>query len=453
MQGMNLLLSVSEPQIAAVQYVLDTLFGGLMLFIFTQVPATKKNITSMILLILVSCSCILVTILSRNQGNIGILYAIFVHLPFILWFVLGFKVPVSLTLTSHFLTYNLLSSRLFFGNISLHVLRRVVPGILPAVAIRIGWILTGPLVVFISLYLLVHRFPVHASKNRTERMLLLRVLGGAYVLTQAMHLSGMFNGQADPVFVSLIFSILLFAFVISVGMYSSVVKEAEAIKARNTVYAQQTEGLAILTDAMADYLQSTARLRHDQRHFLTLIDLHSRTGNIHAIRELVKANLEVLDSSPSRVTGDDIVDGIITLFKKRAEAHGVSIEMIGASLLDLPLGRDDLCLLLSNCLENAIEATRKVTEGARQIMISVTRNSDTGTLALLVRNPFHEPVKFSGTGIPISDRGDGHGFGTRSMKLIVNKYEGLCNFSVEENQFYFRAVFFVPKQTYSRQVS
>lgn len=450
---MNLLLTVSEPQISAVQYFFDTLFGGLMLFVFAQVPATKKNIVSMILLVLLCYSCVLVTIASRNQANIGILYTIFVHLPFMLWSVLVFKIPVSMTLVSHFLTYNLLSSRLFFGNVSLLVLQHIVPGIHTAIATRIGWILSGPLVVFISLYLLVYRFPVLVVQNRNERMLLLWALGGAYVVIQLTHLSGIFSGQVDPLLVSLIFSILLLSFIISVSMYSSIVKEAEAIKARHTVYAQQTEGLALLTDAMSDYLQSTTRLRHDHRHFLTLIELHSKNGNLQAIENLVRDNLEVFDSSPSRVTGDDIVDGIITLFRKRAESHGVSIEITGTNLLDLPVARDDLCLLLSNCLENAIDATRKEPQGTRQITVSVTRNTDTGTLALLVRNPCTESVKFTDTGVPVSDRGDGHGFGTRSMKLIVNKHRGLCNFSVEQNHFHFRAAFFGMKQDRSRQIS
>lgn len=232
-------------------------------------------------------------------------------------------------------------------------------------------------------------------------------------------------------------------------MYSSIVKKAEAIKTRNAAYSIQTEGLALLTEAMSSYIQNTARIRHDQRHLLTLINLHSNNGNLHAIQDLVKEHLAVFDTSPVRDTGDDILDGLLTLFRKRAEAYSIVIDVSGNNLLDIPVHRDDLCLLLSNCFENAIESTKTVPVDSRRITVSIARKTDTGTIALLVRNPCDKSVSFGKNGDPISHRGDSHGFGTISMKMIVAKYNGLSSFSVEENYFFFRAVFFCGSKSLS----
>lgn len=442
---MDFLLSLNESTVSAFQYFFDTAFGALMIFIFSQVKASRKNVVTIILLAVFSYVLVLAAIVSGNRANIGILYTLFVHAPFLLCFTLYFKVPVSITLIAHFLTYNILSTRLFFGNLSFLILQDAMPSVDAAIATRIGWILSGPLVVFSSLFLLARRFPDLVTESRNERMLLLRAMGGAYFVIQLTHLSGLVERRIDPLLMSLIFSILLYSFIISVCMYSSIVKEAEAVKARNTAYSIQMEGLARLTDAMSDYLLNTARLRHDHRHFLALIDLHSRSGNLEAIRSLVEKNLDVFGSSPSRATGDDILDGIITLFRKKAEACGAAIDVGGVSLLDIPVPRDDLCLLLSNCLENAIESVKSVSVEERRITVSVARNADTGATALLVRNPCKDRVEFAPNGSPVSRRGEGHGYGTRSMKLIVEKYKGLCGFSVEEGYFIFRAAFFARK--------
>lgn len=439
---MNLLLSLTEQMVSAFQYFLDTLLGGLMFFTFSQVPVTKKNVVSMTLLSFITYLCVLVIIVTKNQANIGILYTLCVHLPFILWFLFVFKVPVSIVFISHFLTYAILSSRLFFGNLSLQLLQAYIPEINSAIATRIGWILSGPLVVFSALYFLAHRFPDLVSQNRSERWLLLTTLGGIYILIQLVHLNGLGEKKIDTLIVSLIFSIFLFSFIISVCMYSAKAKEADEIKERNTAYSIQTEGLALLTATMSDYLQNTARLRHDHRHFLTLIGLYSQTGNLQEISNLVKETLEVFDTAPPRVTGDDILDGIISLFRKRADTHRVHIILTGNSLLELPISRDDLCLMLCNCLENAIEGAKSSSVAIRQVTISVARKKDTGTIALLVQNPCSKTVEFSKNGIPLSHKGESHGFGTRSIKLIVDKHKGLCNFSVEQDMFSFRAVFF-----------
>ena len=447
---MHFLLLLSDQAVSAFQYFLDTLFGGIMLFVFAQVPRTRRNALSMLLLVLCSFGLVLTTIVTTDWANIGILYALFVHLPFILWFRFIFHIRTSIVFISHFLTYNILSSRVFFGNLSLLLMQYLLPRINSAIAARIGWILSGPVVVFAALYLLAHRFPVLALQGRAERRLLLGAMGGAYAAIQLTHLSSLVGKKYDPLLLSLVFSILLFSFVISICMYSSIAKEAEAVRSRNTAYAIQTEGLSLLTDAMASYLQNTARLRHDHRHFLTLIDLHSRNGDLEAIKGLVKTNLDVFDSSPTRVTGDDILDGIITLFRRRADPYSIPIDIIGMSLLDLPVSRDDLCLLLSNCLENAIEAARHVPKEERRITVSVSGNKDTGTVALLVRNPVRGPVEFDRTGVPLSRRGEAHGIGTRSMKMIVQKYNGLCSFSVDNGHFHFRAAFFAEYRNHSQ---
>lgn len=444
-----MLFSITEQMVSALQYFLDTFFGALMMFLFSQVAATKKNVLSMVLLGLVSYSLVLIAIVRTNQASVGVLYSLFVHLPFILWYVFVFRVPASLVFVSHFLTYNILSSRILFGSLSFLILQDVAPGMDPAIAIRIGWILSGPPVVLASLYLLARRLPELVSQNRGERMLLLQALGAAYLVIQLLHFSDIVERDMKPLLFSLMFSILLFSFIISIYMYATIVKESEAIKARNTAYSIQAEGLALLTEAMSDYLGNTARIRHDLRHFLSMIDLHARKGDIPAIRNLVADNLGVIDCAPMRVTGDDMLDGIIALFRKRGEAHGIAITVTGNALVELPAARDDLGLLLSNCLENAIEATKNAPEGTRQISVSVTRHADTGTIALLVRNPYVGKVEFGADGLPVSHRGDNHGFGTRSMKLIVTKYNGLCGFSAEQGHFCFRAAFFAATPVHS----
>lgn len=439
---MNYLIQLTEQQVSAFQYFLDTLYGAVMLFIFAQVSPKVKNILSFGILVLCSYSLVLCTILFKNVANIGFFYTLFVHIPFILFFILVFKKKTIVVLIAHFLIYSILSSRYFFGNLFKFLFSFFGSHIQEAIATRIGWIVSAPFLVIASIYLFGRRFPLLGSEDRTEQRLLLGSLGLAYIVIQILHISSLFQNQIEILLLSFIFFILLYSFLLSVCFYSSIIKEAEIIKTQNTAYSLQTEGLFLLNEAITNYLESTARLRHDQRHLLNILDSHANKGDLSAIKRLINKNLEVINASPQRVTGDEIIDSILTLFIKRASEFKIHIEIQGSSLLEIPISHDDLSLLLSNSLENAINATQLVSEDYRQVLLNVTKNKDTGTIALLIQNPCVNPVTFSQDGLPQSLRGETHGYGTRSMRLIVSKYNGLCSFSTEENFFIFRAVFF-----------
>jgi len=72
----------------------------------------------------------------------------------------------------------------------------------------------------------------------------------------------------------------------------------------------------------------------------------------------------------------------------------------------------ELCSLLSNTLENAIHASKQITDISKRI------------IHLRKEPVFHH-------GLPVSKE-QGHGFGTKSMAHIVEKYGGVFQFSVKD---------------------
>lgn len=96
----------------------------------------------------------------------------------------------------------------------------------------------------------------------------------------------------------------------------------------------------------------------------------------------------------------------------------------------------DLCSLLSNGIENALNATSDLSEAQRKITL-IIRTADQ-TLCIDLRNSFSkQPIFVDGMPISLDDK---HGYGTRSMLKICQKYNGISNFSVSDNEFRFQAV-------------
>jgi sensor histidine kinase regulating citrate/malate metabolism len=103
--------------------------------------------------------------------------------------------------------------------------------------------------------------------------------------------------------------------------------------------------------------------------------------------------------------------------------------------LELPgntgISDSDLCIVFGNCVENAIEACRKIS-GERFIRIN---SKLTGKmLAITVDNSFDGIIESEG-GVYLSRKHEGEGVGTSSVKAVARKYGQGARFDVEGSVF------------------
>ena len=96
----------------------------------------------------------------------------------------------------------------------------------------------------------------------------------------------------------------------------------------------------------------------------------------------------------------------------------------------------DLTSILSNALENAINAVLPLETEKRHIALHL--RMDDGKLLLSLKNTFAEkPIMRDG--IPHSNKA-GHGFGTQSIRYVTEKLKGNCQFSVKDDWFILRVI-------------
>lgn len=100
------------------------------------------------------------------------------------------------------------------------------------------------------------------------------------------------------------------------------------------------------------------------------------------------------------------------------------------------VGNVDLFGVVSNALDNAIAAASAAPEGKRFVDLDL-RNED-GQLLLLVSNTFGRAPHMV-DGMPVAQH-TGHGFGTKSIMLAVERMNGNCQFSINGDRFELRAV-------------
>lgn len=104
----------------------------------------------------------------------------------------------------------------------------------------------------------------------------------------------------------------------------------------------------------------------------------------------------------------------------------------------LPVSESDLCVLLSNALENALHAAVRCREAGQGAFIETTGHEKGKKLFLQITNSCLPDVQFR-EGVPVTDR-TGHGLGVRSICAISERYGGLTSFAAKDGQFTLRVM-------------
>lgn len=170
--------------------------------------------------------------------------------------------------------------------------------------------------------------------------------------------------------------------------------------------------------------EEVASLRHDLRHHITALQGLCREGNT----EEVQKYLEALSQRPelNRISGYTVhpaVDAVLTALLARGTEAGIRAEVRVELPSELPIPNSDLCPLLMNLLENALEANERAPEGADK-WLRVTMHIRGEYLYVGVENARFTPVDFDPDEQLYRSTKPGalHGMGLKSARATARKY-------------------------------
>ena len=118
---------------------------------------------------------------------------------------------------------------------------------------------------------------------------------------------------------------------------------------------------------------------------------------------------------------------------KEAAKYGIAIET-NLDIYFCPLEVTDMCILLGNLLDNAIEAVRYLSEDRR--IITIKMKNPNNFFLMEISNPYEgERKKKNGRYVTTKENKDIHGLGLVSVEKIVEKLEGLIEIKDTDHMF------------------
>lgn len=190
-------------------------------------------------------------------------------------------------------------------------------------------------------------------------------------------------------------------------------------------------------------MESIREYRHDLRHHLAVIEgLIRQSDSDKALEYISKLNGSFGELDAMSYCNNPEINAILSEYINRAESAGCKITQSITLPPKLPFEENDVCLVLANSIENAINACSELPEEKRHINISAAYE-DGHRLLVSVANPCLRSVEFNENGLPvIGERSEEHGIGLRSVKRIAEKYNGFLNCMLENGEFVFQAALF-----------
>ena len=233
------------------------------------------------------------------------------------------------------------------------------------------------------------------------------------------------------------FSITLIAYVLILDIAKSA-REKEALQGSKRALSLLLESANQQLYALKATQEQAAIYRHDMRHHLALIGGYLADGDIEKAEKYVKlTQTDIEKITPNRYCENNTVNLTLSSFAAKAKSKDVVLAVEAGLPQSLSISETELCALLSNGLDNAIEAAAQAAnEQLRKVRISCQTHKS--NLLIFIENSFMGKVVME-NGLPQSLR-EGHGFGVKSMTMIVEKNNGYCSFEAKDGIFTLRIV-------------
>jgi two-component system, LytTR family, sensor histidine kinase AgrC len=174
--------------------------------------------------------------------------------------------------------------------------------------------------------------------------------------------------------------------------------------------------------------------RHDYRNHIQTLKSHAADGDLDAIRRY----LDELDTDLTRLdmtirTGNRMADAILNSKISLARAKNIPVTIKATIPVALTTSELDLCIIIGNLIDNAIEASLQLPEDRR--MIRVYMDMKNTQLYMSFTNLTATGKMRKENGHFRTTKGAGHGFGLMRVDSIIERLNGYISRNSEDNAF------------------
>lgn len=181
-------------------------------------------------------------------------------------------------------------------------------------------------------------------------------------------------------------------------------------------------------------IEASRQARHDLHHHLLVMKRYLDNQDSSELERYLNQYLETFQTEDQPpVCENYAVNAIAQHYSGLARSSGIEVALSLELPRDLPVLESDICIVIGNLFENAVEACRQQKTTVRFIQVKMAVVGK-GMIAISVKNSYDGNIRRA-DGAFLSTKHPGEGIGTESVKRIADRYHGSTRFHYENGIF------------------
>ena len=180
-------------------------------------------------------------------------------------------------------------------------------------------------------------------------------------------------------------------------------------------------------------IEEARQARHDMRHQFNQISALAEAGDLENLKSYLAKTVSRIPNLDMCFCENRAADSVVGYYCAMAKRDEIPFRARLDLPETLPVDEIDMCLVLSNLLENALEASLRTAPGRRKIEITACVHADR-ILLIEVENAFDGEINEK-NGVFRSSKRRENGIGIQSVARIAEKTGGTSTFTHQNGTF------------------
>lgn len=208
----------------------------------------------------------------------------------------------------------------------------------------------------------------------------------------------------------------------------------QKMRINKQITACQSELLATHYAEVENMYRQMRGWRHDYRNHIQILRSYLTVGDIEAASHYLDALSEDLDTVDLALkTGNKMTDVILNSKISLARSKNIRVSADAHVPVALSTAETDLCIIIGNLFDNAIEACMALPEEERMIRVYMEMKNTQLYISFTNSTALKKQKKVGGRFS--STKGEGHGYGLVRIDTVVDKYQGYISRNSEDGAF------------------
>lgn len=215
----------------------------------------------------------------------------------------------------------------------------------------------------------------------------------------------------------------------------NIVEKEQKIRAGILMNQNQKNQLEAYQEMEGIYERQRKKM-HDYKNQLGAIQTLIKGREIDSALTFVENLTESISVDMSAVnTSHPVINAVLNQKYHSIQEKNLSLILKVGDLHEVSLEEEEIVILLSNLLDNAIRESEKVYKKNGKAVINLKLVYEDESMILVVRNPVLEKVAIVDDMVQNKNSEEGHGIGLLNVKMVVDKRGGDMVLSCDDREF------------------